>query len=164
MADQAGASSEAPTYTHQGTRYLLGYVADYYGIWDRQSPGVAVYRFIKDPGGWQQAWTQYVALEPQGAAPTQPVAASARAGAAPVAAPAPATTLRLPSPARRTLVALLRGLGWAALIVFPITGIAILAAGGGFSGVMVGFSDFVLGGLLWALGLGVAKVLEAEAG
>ena len=28
-------------YTHSGYRYVLGYAADFFGIWDRQSPSVA---------------------------------------------------------------------------------------------------------------------------
>jgi hypothetical protein len=65
----AAASDAAPTttevrYTHSGYRYVLGYGADFFGLWDRQSPSVPNERFPRTDEGWQQAWTRFVALEP----------------------------------------------------------------------------------------------------
>jgi hypothetical protein len=43
---------------------VLGYGADFFGLWDRQSPSVPTERFARTDDGWQQAWTRFVALEP----------------------------------------------------------------------------------------------------
>lgn len=51
-------------YTHSGYRYVLGFGADYFGIWDRQTPTAAAERFVRNDDGWRQAWTRYVSLEP----------------------------------------------------------------------------------------------------
>ena len=51
-------------YTHSGFRYVLGYGADFFGIWDRQSPTVAAERFPRTDDGWRQAWLRFAALEP----------------------------------------------------------------------------------------------------
>jgi hypothetical protein len=51
-------------YTHSGYRYVLGYGPDHFGIWDRQSPNAPAERFPRTDEGWGQAWTRYVALEP----------------------------------------------------------------------------------------------------
>ena len=54
--------------THSGTRFALGYGADYYGIWDTQNPGAPVQRFAKTPQGWEEAWRVFSAWEPSGSA------------------------------------------------------------------------------------------------
>lgn len=51
-------------YTHSGYRYVLGYGADFFGLWDRRSPSTPSERFPRTDDGWQQAWTRFVALEP----------------------------------------------------------------------------------------------------
>jgi hypothetical protein len=51
-------------YTHSGFRYVLGYGADYFGIWDRQSPTVPTERFPRTDDGWRDAWLRFAALEP----------------------------------------------------------------------------------------------------
>jgi hypothetical protein len=51
-------------YTHSGYRYVLGYAADDFGIWDRQSPAAPVERFPRTDDGWRQAWLRFAALEP----------------------------------------------------------------------------------------------------
>jgi hypothetical protein len=51
-------------YTHSGFRYVLGYGADSFGIWDRQSPSVPAERFPRTDDGWRQAWLRFAALEP----------------------------------------------------------------------------------------------------
>jgi hypothetical protein len=58
------ATSGAPaTYTHTGTRYLLGYGADFFGIWDRNAPEQPVERFPRTDDGWAQAWRRYTQIE-----------------------------------------------------------------------------------------------------
>lgn len=60
-----GSSTEAPVrYTHSGHGHVLGFGADYFGIWSRQNPSVPVERFPRNDEGWRQAWTRFVALEP----------------------------------------------------------------------------------------------------
>jgi hypothetical protein len=51
-------------YTHSGYRYVLGYRANDFGIWDRQSPAAPVERFPRTDDGWRQAWLRFAALEP----------------------------------------------------------------------------------------------------
>jgi hypothetical protein len=55
-------------YTHSGYRYVLGYTADAFGIWDRQSPAQPSERFPRTDDGWRQAWLRFVALEPNNSA------------------------------------------------------------------------------------------------
>lgn len=50
-------------YTHSGSRYLLGYGKDFFGIWDRQSPETPVERFPRSDEGWSAAWHRYTAIE-----------------------------------------------------------------------------------------------------
>ena len=50
-------------FTHSGERYLLGYGAGFYGIWNRQSPAVPIERFPRSDDGWGQAWQRYAAIE-----------------------------------------------------------------------------------------------------
>ncbi len=72
-------------YTHSGFRYVLGYGADFFGIWDRQSPSVAAERFPRTDDGWRQAWLRFAALEPDHTS----VPADGPAGPAPVHAQTP---------------------------------------------------------------------------
>jgi hypothetical protein len=51
-------------FSHSGYRYLLGYGADFFGIWDRQTPGVPIARFPRSDEGWNQAWNQFTGWEP----------------------------------------------------------------------------------------------------
>ena len=46
-------------YTHSGYRYVLGYGADFFGIWDRQAPTTPVERFARTDEGWRTAWTRF---------------------------------------------------------------------------------------------------------
>jgi hypothetical protein len=85
-----GAPAPAQKYTHSGYRYVLGYGADFFGIWDRQSPNTPTERFPRNDDGWRQAWLRYVALEPNHVAvpdDTQPGAASQPGAAATPGAP-----------------------------------------------------------------------------
>jgi hypothetical protein len=51
-------------YTHSGYRHVLGYGADYFGIWERQSPSSPVERFPRTDEGWRQAWMKFASMEP----------------------------------------------------------------------------------------------------
>ena len=59
----ANPTGDKVEFTHTGERYLLGYGADYFGIWDRQSPSTPSERFPRTDDGWRQAWQRYVAIE-----------------------------------------------------------------------------------------------------
>lgn len=61
-ATEAGAN-EVVQYTHSGSRYLLGYGQDFFGIWDRQNPATPVERFPRTDDGWTAAWHRYTAIE-----------------------------------------------------------------------------------------------------
>jgi hypothetical protein len=50
-------------FTHTGSRYLLGYGADYFGIWDRNAPQQPIERFPRNDQGWTSAWQRYVSIE-----------------------------------------------------------------------------------------------------
>jgi hypothetical protein len=66
-ADPAGSVTSPPTsaqYTHSGYRYVLGYAADLFGIWDRQTPGSPTETFPRTDEGWRSAWMRFVNLEP----------------------------------------------------------------------------------------------------
>ncbi len=97
----AGSSSDPAQYTHSGFRYVLGYVADSFGIWDRQAPGAPVERFPRTDDGWRSAWIRFVSLEPNhqqvGSGGQQPAAspaapATSSSSAPPQSAPAPDPT------------------------------------------------------------------------
>ena len=51
------------TFSHEGKRYLLGYTAQYYGIWDKLAPGPPTGRFARTDQGWQQAWETFIRQE-----------------------------------------------------------------------------------------------------
>jgi hypothetical protein len=77
-------------YTHSGYRYVLGYTADAFGIWDRQSPAQPSERFPRTDDGWRQAWLRFVALEPNnttvdgGSSVTQTPSATTASTSAPI--------------------------------------------------------------------------------
>ena len=60
----AGSPDPSVRYTHSGHRYVLGYGADTFGIWDRQSPGAPSETFPRTDEGWRSAWIRFVGLEP----------------------------------------------------------------------------------------------------
>jgi len=63
-ADTEARSSEGKVeFTHTGTRYLLGYAADHFGIWDRNAPQEPIERFPRTDEGWAAAWRRYTAME-----------------------------------------------------------------------------------------------------
>jgi hypothetical protein len=51
-------------YTHSGRRYLLGYGADFFGIWDRENPASPVSRWPRTDEGWRASWIAFNAEEP----------------------------------------------------------------------------------------------------
>ncbi|MGA9161240.1 MAG: hypothetical protein WB297_10320 [Actinomycetota bacterium] len=61
------AGDEALQFTHSGSRYLLGYGRDFFGIWDRQGGRGPVSRFPRTDDGWRAAWLSFSASEPQSA-------------------------------------------------------------------------------------------------
>ena len=73
--EQAAPSAAAPVaatapapeakieFTHTGSRYLLGYAPDQFGIWDRNSPQQPVETFPRNDDGWAAAWARYAAIE-----------------------------------------------------------------------------------------------------
>ena len=63
-ASSAPASGVAQKYTHSGYRYVLGYGADFFGIWNRDNPNEPTERYPRTDQGWSDAWTKFAALEP----------------------------------------------------------------------------------------------------
>jgi hypothetical protein len=59
----AGGEDDVVQYTHSGTRYLLGYGKQFFGIWDRQSPTKPVEKFPRTDEGWADAWRRYTQIE-----------------------------------------------------------------------------------------------------
>lgn len=99
----------AMRFSHSGYRYVLGYGADFFGIWERERPGGPTERFPRTDQGWVQAWSRFREIEPRavevaadqgggGVGPTggsgTGVIASAGVGAVPAAGPDPGS----PSP------------------------------------------------------------------
>lgn len=74
-ASSAGGDMSEVRYTHSGYRYVLGYGADFFGLWDRQSPTTPTERWPRTDEGWRAAWIRFSGLEPKHVAvPTdQPV-------------------------------------------------------------------------------------------
>ena len=60
-----GPSVAALQFTHSGTRYLLGYGTDFFGIWDRQGGSEPVSRYPRSDDGWRQAWLAFSSQEPE---------------------------------------------------------------------------------------------------
>jgi outer membrane biosynthesis protein TonB len=50
-------------FTHTGSRYLLGYAPDHFGIWDRNTPQQPVEKFPRNDDGWAAAWARYSSIE-----------------------------------------------------------------------------------------------------
>jgi len=65
----SGTAGAAPTgepkveFTHTGSRYLLGYGGDFFGIWDRNAPQQPIERFPRNDQGWASAWARYASIE-----------------------------------------------------------------------------------------------------
>ena len=76
-------SGAAQKYTHSGYRYVLGYGADFFGIWNRDNPSTPTERYPRTDQGWRDAWSKFVQLEPNHMAVPDGTSAGAAAGAAP---------------------------------------------------------------------------------
>ena len=81
----AASVGETVRYTHSGHRYVLGYGADYFGIWDRQMPSAPAERYPRSDDGWRQAWIRFAGLEPGNVAVGGAAASSAPAAQGPSA-------------------------------------------------------------------------------
>ena len=162
-------STQEPTFSHSGQRYLLGYTVEEYGIWDRQAPGPPIQRFPKSDAGWNQAWSSYQGLEASptpapaqttaATSPTAPTAQLPASGAPAMQYPAQtqAAAPRAPLQISNQLLANVLNLGgWAVLLLLPLTGIAWMT-NGGFTGVTYGLALVALGPVLWAVGQTLAK-------
>ena len=63
-AGAAPAGDPKVEFTHTGSRYLLGYGGDFFGIWDRNAPQQPIERFPRNDQGWTSAWQRYASIEP----------------------------------------------------------------------------------------------------
>jgi hypothetical protein len=81
----AGSLDPAVRYTHSGFRYVLGFGADTFGIWDRESPSGPSETFPRTDDGWRSAWIRFVGLEPNHVAVGSPSEERPGAPAAPTA-------------------------------------------------------------------------------
>jgi hypothetical protein len=99
-------------FSHSGYRYILGYGADFFGVWDRQVPGGPTLRFPRTDDGWIEAWNRFTALEP-------------RAIAVPTAG-TPAPDVARPTGRIRPTQALGRWLVWLLVGVAALTLLAII--------------------------------------
>jgi len=84
------ASGVAQKYTHSGYRYVLGYGADFFGIWNRDNPNTPTERYPRTDQGWRDAWTKFSSLEPNHT-PVPDTAGSSGTGVPGVAATGAAT-------------------------------------------------------------------------
>jgi hypothetical protein len=98
---EGGATTSSPAaspaqYTHSGFRYVLGFVAESFAIWDRQSPSMPVETFPRTDDGWRSAWIRFVSLEPE----HQPVGSGSQepAPAASMSQSVPPHTAPVPDP------------------------------------------------------------------
>lgn len=79
------ASDASVRYTHSGYQYVLGYGADFFGIWTRNDPSAPFERFPRTDAGWREAWIRFSGFEPNAVevpAGSQGATMSAPSGAA----------------------------------------------------------------------------------
>ena len=138
----AGASTEGDrplALTHMGSRYGLGSGGDFHGIWDARAPGSPVRRFPRTDEGWQEAWSEFIGLEPA----AKPTGAAAWGGSQFAAGPGGMPSGPLgdvayrPSPSNGPAIAsLVLGIVGIALGFVPFAGIllGILAVASGSMG------------------------------
>ena len=50
-------------FSHSGETYILGYAADFFGIWDRNQPGGPILQFPRTDLGWNEAWNRFSGME-----------------------------------------------------------------------------------------------------
>jgi hypothetical protein len=63
VATPSPAAEPKVEFTHTGSRYLLGYAPDHFGIWDRNAPQQPMERFPRNDDGWAAAWARYSQIE-----------------------------------------------------------------------------------------------------
>ena len=62
--EEAASFEGAVRFSHSGYRFVLGYGADFFGIWDRETPSAPpILRFPRTDDGWDQAWYEFVSRE-----------------------------------------------------------------------------------------------------
>jgi uncharacterized protein DUF4328/zinc ribbon protein len=129
-------------FSHSGYRYILGYGADFFGIWDRQTPGGPALRFARTDDGWGEAWNRFSAMEPRAmAVPT-------------TGTPTPAPDMyRPPTGQYRSTVGLSK---WVVGLLGAVAVIAVIAIG-------FRFSQLSLLTRLRDQGLGSVSFSEAQA-
>ncbi len=142
----------AVQFSHSGVRYLLGYGADFFGIWDREVPGGPIHRFPRTDDGWRAAWSQFAEMEPHrasvglggggGSSSTGPAPSASERGAGPVQA-------RAVSPFYWVLPILLGWLGGLAAWIIvrdrdPVTARRMLVTGIGISVIALILTQVVL--------------------
>ena len=92
--EQPSIGDEALQFTHSGSRYLLGYGRDFFGIWDRQGGHGPVSRYPRTDEGWRSAWLSFSSWEPQSAEVGIGAASTSLSTASPQGAWAPAPPQR----------------------------------------------------------------------
>jgi uncharacterized RDD family membrane protein YckC len=106
-------------YAYAGSRYLLGFGVNFFGIWVRGSADPPLRRFARTDEGWAQAWTEFRALEPDAIRLTHGTPL-------PVAEPEKPPVERLaPDETSAVIAAPIRRL-WAALLDAALLAIAVL--------------------------------------
>jgi len=53
----------AVSYSHSGERFVLGWGADFFGIWDRAEPGAPIASYPRTDVGWEAAWRDFSGRE-----------------------------------------------------------------------------------------------------
>jgi hypothetical protein len=62
--DQVRVGDERLGVIHSGSRYMLGFGRDYFGIWEQGAPSGGPQRFPASEQGRAAAWQRYIELEP----------------------------------------------------------------------------------------------------
>jgi hypothetical protein len=103
-ATSVGPAASQVQYTHSGHRYVLGYGADFFGIWDRSAPGTPAERYPRTDEGWRQAWTRFAGMEPHHAPVQQTGQPAAAPGWGAETAPADSDALQYTHSGQRYLL------------------------------------------------------------
>lgn len=143
--------SQPVTFSHTGQRYLLGYDATTYGVFDRNVPGSApVQTFPRTNEGWTAAWAYYTSIEPANA-PVGGVPASMPPGVG--YAPGYATGPRTNGMAVASLVLGILWIYWIGSILALVFGIISLGQIKKSQGTQQGRGLAIAGIVLGALGM-----------
>jgi uncharacterized protein DUF4328/zinc ribbon protein len=62
-ATDARVGEGALRFSHSGEVYILGYGAEFFGIWDRNHPGGPILQFPRSDQGWNEAWNRFSGME-----------------------------------------------------------------------------------------------------